>query len=99
MAVQDGNKPLSDVALVEEALECADAMERWRHENEGVWRQAIPEGQRRVPAPWTKDREILVSFEGGQITVNGKFAGEQMDSDEASVWATYHNLMVTKDKS
>lgn len=38
-AINTGNKPESDRAMVAEARECADNMERWRKENNGKWRQ------------------------------------------------------------
>jgi len=34
-----GEKPESDKAMVIEALECADKMQRWRAENDGKWRR------------------------------------------------------------
>ncbi len=34
-----GRRPTSDERLVDEALTCADAMERWREENDGRWRR------------------------------------------------------------
>lgn len=35
MAIDLGEKPEADRAMVREALTCADAMERWRAENRG----------------------------------------------------------------
>ena len=70
-------------------------MERWRQANEGVWRQIVPEGSRLVPRPWGKDKpDVLVSFEAGDITVNGKRAGQSMDSDEQTIWTAFHNRKV-----
>jgi hypothetical protein len=37
--IQTGERPPTDIPMVQEALDCADAMERWRRENDGVWRQ------------------------------------------------------------
>jgi hypothetical protein len=36
-----GRKPESDMALVDEAFECADRMEAWREENDGKWRSGL----------------------------------------------------------
>lgn len=33
------NRPESDRAMVEEARQCAEAMRRWRRENDGKWRK------------------------------------------------------------
>lgn len=35
-----GTKPRSDMAMVEEARECAANMRKWRTENDGVWRKS-----------------------------------------------------------
>jgi hypothetical protein len=37
-AVRCGLRPLSDMALVDEALECAKAGADWRRQNDGAWR-------------------------------------------------------------
>lgn len=34
-----GRHPLSDVAVIQEALACADAMNAWRKSNAGIWRK------------------------------------------------------------
>ncbi len=39
LQIEMGIKPESDRAMVDEALACADAMEKWRAENYGKWRQ------------------------------------------------------------
>jgi hypothetical protein len=93
-----------EMAMLAEAESCAAEMEAWRTKNEGVWRLVLPGGNRWVPAPWTKGRRVWVAFDGrGGITVNGK-SGDglvydainhyQMDSDESTVWNTFHNLLV-----
>lgn len=38
--VHQGDKPASDLTLVDEAKACADAMDRWRAENDGAWRNS-----------------------------------------------------------
>lgn len=40
--INTGNQPESDRAMVVEARQCADNMERWRKENNGKWRAPIP---------------------------------------------------------
>ena len=37
--IKEGQRPEGDEALVNEATECADNMERWRAENDGAWRK------------------------------------------------------------
>lgn len=37
--IGQGVKPETDQIEVDEALECAAHMERWRKENDGIWRQ------------------------------------------------------------
>lgn len=39
--IKDGEKPETDLALVQEALECADKMEAWRREKDGAWRTGL----------------------------------------------------------
>lgn len=51
-----GRKPMSDMAAVEEAFECAERMEDWRKHNEGKWRTGLFAGQAE-PAP-TPDEAI-----------------------------------------
>lgn len=41
-AIQRGVKPATDMAMVEEAMECAAAMETWRALNHGRWRVRDP---------------------------------------------------------
>jgi hypothetical protein len=36
-----GLKPETDMAMVDEAFECADRMEAWREENDGKWRNGL----------------------------------------------------------
>jgi hypothetical protein len=36
--ISEGLKPASDMAMVEEARECAANMRAWRVENNGLWR-------------------------------------------------------------
>lgn len=38
-AIEHGNRPETDRAMVTEARECADAMEAWRNANDGAWRK------------------------------------------------------------
>lgn len=40
-AIANGSKPASDMAMVQEARECADRMEKWREENDGAWRNGL----------------------------------------------------------
>jgi hypothetical protein len=39
-----GDRPISDEALVAEALECAEAGEDWRRKNMGKWRKPTTPG-------------------------------------------------------
>ena len=39
-AIALGFKPISDMAMVDEALQCANNMREWRKKNDGVWRHA-----------------------------------------------------------
>lgn len=41
-AIATGKKPQSDMAMVEEAQDCAKAMRAWRQQNNGRWREAKP---------------------------------------------------------
>lgn len=43
-AIVLGHRPQSDMAMVEEARECARNMLRWRAENDGKWRQPAAQG-------------------------------------------------------
>lgn len=36
-----GKRPESDMAVVDEAFQCADDMEDWREENDGKWRNGL----------------------------------------------------------
>jgi len=36
--IKAGLRPASDMAMVEEARQCANAMRDWRHTNNGKWR-------------------------------------------------------------
>lgn len=38
--VRRGERPTSDLAMVDEAMECANEMIRWREANDGAWRKA-----------------------------------------------------------
>jgi len=38
-AIDRGERPESDRAMVEEARQCAEAMTEWRRENNGSWRR------------------------------------------------------------
>jgi hypothetical protein len=38
-AIGRGTRPQSDLAMVEEAYQCADAMIAWRFANAGKWRK------------------------------------------------------------
>lgn len=38
-AVIAGHRPMADMEMVAEARDCADAMVKWRKENDGVWRK------------------------------------------------------------
>ena len=38
-AVRCGLRPLSDMALVDEAIECASNGANWRRQNNGAWRK------------------------------------------------------------
>lgn len=38
-----GHRPLSDVGMVREAWACAEVMEAWRKDNDGVWRKPDPD--------------------------------------------------------
>lgn len=91
--IKAGERPDADEAMVDEAMQCAADMDAWRAENEGVWRQVVPTGSRLVPAPWRKDEQILVSFEGGAVTVNGKKAGDNMSADESTVLNEFSNRL------
>lgn len=42
--IRASKRPPSDVAMVDEALKCSEAMEKWRAANDGKWR-ALTEGQ------------------------------------------------------
>lgn len=37
--IATGKKPQSDMAMVEEAQDCAKAMRAWRKKNDGAWRR------------------------------------------------------------
>ena len=37
--IKAGLRPASDMAMVEEARQCAETMRRWREENDGAWRR------------------------------------------------------------
>jgi hypothetical protein len=37
-AIEDGERPESDLAMVQEALDCAKNMREWRRLNDGKWR-------------------------------------------------------------
>lgn len=39
-AIRAGRQPDSDMTMVQEARECADAMRTWRRRNLGAWRDA-----------------------------------------------------------
>lgn len=39
--IRAGRKPASDMAMVQEARECADRMEAWRTEHDGEWRTGL----------------------------------------------------------
>lgn len=56
-AIEDGARPKTDRALVEEADLCANAMEEWRKRNDGAWRQS--RAQLAPPAPLPEDVEAL----------------------------------------
>lgn len=38
--VDDGERPQADMAMVDEARQCAAAMRAWREANDGKWRAA-----------------------------------------------------------
>lgn len=38
-AIDDGRRPESDMAMVDEARQCATNMRRWREANDGKWRK------------------------------------------------------------
>lgn len=40
MQIRRGEKPETDMAKVDEAYNCATAMEKWRRDNLGAWRNA-----------------------------------------------------------
>src|SRR5580693_4307460 len=44
-AIQRGEKPQKDIALVQEARECAQVMREWREKNDGKWRVSELRGQ------------------------------------------------------
>ena len=37
--IQNGIRPKEDLGMVQEAFECASAMEKWRIDNLGTWRK------------------------------------------------------------
>lgn len=47
--INEGKRPGSDIAQVNEARQCAERMEQWRDANDGAWRTGlfgVPEGGR-----------------------------------------------------
>ena len=40
-AITAGERPMSDTAMVDEAMQCAADMRAWREKNDGVWRKPI----------------------------------------------------------
>jgi hypothetical protein len=44
--IDQGSAPVSDDAVVSEALRCADAMASWRIDNDGAWRKIVPASPR-----------------------------------------------------
>lgn len=39
--IRMGRKPAIDMAIVNDAFDCADKMEAWREENDGAWRDGL----------------------------------------------------------
>src|ERR1700759_3266121 len=42
LAINKGERPASDQAMVNEAINCASDACAWRYQNEGKWRRASP---------------------------------------------------------
>jgi hypothetical protein len=38
-AIRMGERPATDMAMIEEARQCAKNMRNWRRENDGAWRK------------------------------------------------------------
>lgn len=41
--IENGDRPESDMGMVREARDCAEAMRQWRRDNDGKWRSDKPE--------------------------------------------------------
>jgi hypothetical protein len=54
-----GNRPDTDRAVVAEARQCADAMEKWRATNDGKWRTPKPHKVIVNGLEWTTPAETL----------------------------------------
>jgi len=81
--IGSGVRPIEDRAMVAEARECAEAMEKWRSENDGKWR--LSDSKRLATIA-----EIILRIDNRCMAVDGPVtptSDEIMEKEISEIWA------------
>lgn len=106
--ISAGDKPLDDLAVVDEALTCAAEMRAWRFNNDGKWRLALDKGTANDPGDLEFEPVNLGQALGVLANVVGVFVSNTgspaIEDPTARAQASltvflYQLLMASKDKA